>query len=102
MRLETDYIFLVYSLIALLAVLALSKTRIPGKPYKILLAIIVAISMPSFIPGHGEIVMLIPNGALFLVKSNDAKAVGVIFTLINFFIAWFVLYKIFGLFKNKP
>ena len=85
MRIEADYNIFIYSLIVLLLVLALSKTNIPRKPYRILLAIVVSIIMPSFIPGHGEIVILIPNGALFIVASTEAKAVGIIFTINKLF-----------------
>jgi len=101
MRIETDYNIFTYLLIVLFVVLALSKTSIPRKPYKILLALAVAVILPSFVPGHGEIVMLIPSGVLFAVASSEAKAIGVLFTLINYFIAWFIFYRVCGLFKGR-
>jgi len=101
MRIEANYIFLIYFIIGLFFVLALSKTNIPRKLYKTLLALSIALLMPSFIPGHGEIVMLIPNGALFNVASSEVKFVGVIFTIINYSIAWYILYKVIELYKKK-
>ncbi len=97
---EANYNFLLYLVIGIVIVLALAKANIPSKPYKILLTLMVAITMPSFIPGHGEIIMLIPTGAMYAVSSVEVKALGVIFTIINFFIAWFFLYKACGLFKS--
>jgi len=91
MRIELDYNILILSLISLFIVIALSKTNIPRKPYKIILTLVVAITMPSFIIGHGEIVMIIPNGALFVVASTEVKVIGVLFTILNYFIAWFIL-----------
>ncbi len=100
MRIEANYNFLLYLVIGIVIVLALAKTNIPRKPYKIILALMVAITMPSFIPGHGEIIMLIPNGSMYAVSSIEVKALGVIFTIINYFIAWFFLYRVCGLFKG--
>jgi len=100
MRIEANYIFLLYLTTGIVIVLALAKTNIPRKPYKIILALIVAITMPSFIPGHGEVIMLIPNGAMYAVSSIEVKILGVIFTVINYFIAWFFLYNICDLFKG--
>ena len=81
--------------------LALAKTNIPRKPYKIILALMLALTMPSFIPGHGEVIMVIPTGAIFNVDSTEFKVVGFLFTTINYFIAWFILYKVVGLFKEQ-
>ncbi|MCF6319360.1 MAG: hypothetical protein L3J83_08795 [Proteobacteria bacterium] len=100
MRIETNYIFLIYFIIALILILALVKTKLPSKPFKILLAFMVALTMPAFIPGHGEIIMLIPSGTLFSVASLEVKTIGVIFAAINYFVAWTILYKVLGLFKN--
>ncbi len=100
MRVEANYIYLIYFIIALVVVLTLLKAYIPRKPYKIILALIIAVTMPSFIPGHGEIIMLIPNGAMYAVSSTEVKVLGVIFTILNFIIAWFFLYKVRGLFKD--
>ncbi|VAW44782.1 hypothetical protein MNBD_GAMMA02-1528 [hydrothermal vent metagenome] len=101
MRIEADYNILSYLAIMLFAVLALAKTNMPRKPYKILLASVTALIMPAFVPGHGEIVMLIPNGALFVVAPSEIMVVGIVFTVINYFIAWFILYKVCGLFNSK-
>jgi len=102
MRVEANYHFLVYFIIGLLITLAVAKTNIPKKPYKILLALMVALTMPSLIPGHGEVIMVIPTGAIFNVASTtEFKVVGFILTVINYFIAWFLLYKVIGLFKEQ-
>ncbi len=94
MRLETDYNILIWCVIGIFIVLLLSKSAMPKKPYKILLALMVSFTMPAFIPGHGEIVMLLPNVALFGIASPIAKVAGIIFTVINYFIAWLFLYRI--------
>ncbi|VAW49819.1 hypothetical protein MNBD_GAMMA04-155 [hydrothermal vent metagenome] len=99
MRVETDYDFLMYFIAGLLVVLALGKINIPNKVYKTILAFMVAITMPLFIPGHGEIIMLIPTGSMYAVSSTEAKVLGVIFTIINYFIARFILYRVCGLLK---
>ena len=83
MRIETDYNILMYFILGLAIVLALIKINIPREPYKIVLALMVAVTMPSFFPGHGRIMMFIPNGAMFAIPSTEAKALGVIFTIIN-------------------
>jgi len=102
MRIEADYSILFYLGIVLFAILALAKTNMPRKPYKILLASVTALIMPAFVPGHGETVMLIPNGALFVMAApSEIMVIGIVFTIINYFIAWFILYKICGLFNSK-
>ena len=100
MRLETNYTFLIYFIIVLILILAFVKTKLPRKPFKILLAFMVALTMPAFIPGHGEVIMIIPNGALFNIESSEVSVIGAMFTIINYFIAWYLLYKVMGLFKD--
>lgn len=101
MRVEADFTFLAGFLVAIVIVLLLSKTSIPRSLYRKLLALVVALTLPAFIPGHGEMVLLLPNGALFAVASIPAKIAGLVFTLINYFIAWFFLFKVGHLFE-KP
>jgi len=101
MRLETDPTFFIYCLIGLIIVLLLSKTAMPQKYYRHLLALMAALTMPAFIPGHGELVMLLPNGALFAVSSTPAIVAGLIFTVINYFIARVFLYKICHFFDDR-
>jgi len=57
--------------------------------------------MPAFIPGHGEFVMLLPNGALFAVSSTAAIVAGFVFTVINYFIARWFLYKVCHFYENR-
>ncbi len=101
MRIETDYILLIFFIIGLIIILALSKTNIANKLFKILFTFAVAITMPSFIPGHGEIIMLIPSGAMYAVATGEMMFLAVIFTVINYLLAWFILYRALGLFKEK-
>jgi len=101
MRLEAEYTVLIYTLIGLSIVLFTYKTNIPIKLYKILLALVVATILPALIPGHGEMVIIIPNASLFLVDSTEAKVIGVIFTMINFVIAWFILFKVCRISKGN-
>lgn len=101
MRVETNLNFIIYLIIGLVLVLSLAKSPIPIKIYKRMLALMLAVIMPSFIPGHGEIVMLIPNAAMYSVASTEIKVLAVIFTLVNYFIACFFLYKVFSLFKSE-
>jgi len=99
MRIEANYEILIYFIIGLFVVLVLAKVNMPIKPYKILLALTVALTMPSIIPGHGEVIMVIPAGAVFTVSSAEFIVLGVILTIINYLIAWFILYNVLGLFK---
>jgi len=105
MRIETDYIFLMYLGISLVLVWGLLKIYISKKVLrrvlKIALALNVALLMPAFIPGHGEVVMLIPTGALYGVSGNEVKFLGLIFTLINYAIVWYILYKVMGLYRKE-
>ena len=101
MRIEANYNILALALLGVLLILAFAKANVPRKPYKIVLAVAGAMTMPSFFPGHGEWVMIIPTGALFAEVSTEAKVVGGVFTLVNFIIIWFLFYKIVGLFGGK-
>lgn len=100
MRLEISSSILVLCFIGIVIVLLLSRTAMPKKAYRILLALVVALTMPAFLPGHSEFVMLLPSGALFGVSSATATGAGIIFTIINYFIAWFFLYKVCTYFEN--
>lgn len=101
MRLETDFTFLLYCLVGLIIVLLLSKTAMPQIHSRRLLALMAALTMPAFIPGHGELVMLLPNAALFAVSSTAALVAGIIFTVINYFVARIFLYKICHFFDDR-
>lgn len=101
MRLETDFTFLLYCLIGLILVLLLAKTSMPQKYHRDLLALMMALTLPAYIPGHGELVMLLPNAALFAVSSTAALVAGIIFTVINYFVARIFLYKICHFFDDR-
>jgi len=101
MRFEAHYIILMACLIGVFIISLLSKTSLPNLPYKIILAILVALTMPAFVPGHGEFIMLLPTAGLFAFPSSMAWGAGIIFLIINYLISWLVLYKICGLFKNR-
>ncbi len=101
MRLEIDYNLLMWCIIGAFVLFGLAKMALHKKPYKPILALMVAFTMPAFIPGHGELVILVPSGALFGVSSTTAKVSAISFTVINFIISWFLLYKVCKIFNCK-
>lgn len=43
-----------------------------------------AFVMPAFSPGHGEIVVLLPNAALFAIPNAFTWGLGLFFLVVNF------------------
>ena len=43
-----------------------------------------ALVMPAFAPGHGEIVALLPNAALFAIPNAFTWGLGLFFLVVNF------------------
>jgi len=100
MRFEANYTLFITCLIGIFVVSFLSKTSLPKLTFKIILAIMVALSLPAFIPGHGEFVMLLPTAGLFTVPTSMAWSAGTLFLIINYSLSWLVLYKLCGFFKS--
>jgi len=47
-------------------------------------SLIGALTLPAFVPGHGEVIMVLPNSALFIVASTPAHLIGLFFFVVNF------------------
>jgi len=50
-----------------------------------------AFVMPAFSPGHGELVILLPNAALFLIPNVVTWGLGLFFLVVNFICLIFLL-----------
>lgn len=47
-------------------------------------SLVAALTMPAFVPGHGEIVVLLPNAALFAIPNAFTWGLGFVYLIINF------------------
>ncbi len=91
MRLEFDSLVFLLCIILIVSVWLLGR-RYRDKPYFIyLLSLCSALLLPAFIPAHGEIIIALPNAALFTVFNSMAWGVGLFYLVINFFISYAVL-----------
>jgi hypothetical protein len=50
--------------------------------YKLIFILFCSLLFPSFIPGHGEIVVVLPNGALFTKMTGVTWGIGLFFVFI--------------------
>ncbi len=95
MRLELDVVlFIVFLLGSLLFgyLYKILKSRVSIT--KLFFVLMSSLLLPAFIPGHGEIVIALPNGALFFKSSSLTWGIGFFYVLIYFSL-------IFLLLKNK-
>lgn len=53
-----------------------------------------ALLMPAFVPGHGELIMMLPNASLFTLPNKISWGIGLFFFVINFIILSKVLNRI--------
>ncbi|MBL1321919.1 MAG: hypothetical protein COA63_012790 [Methylophaga sp.] len=91
MRIEFNGLVLLICIV-LLALVWLLGRRHRSKPYFVfILSFCGALLLPAFIPGHGEIIIALPNAALFTVFNSLAWAAGLFYLVINFFISYAVL-----------
>ncbi len=95
MRVETDVDILLGCAIGLIIAWLFDYKFKSVAIARVLLAMMLAFTMPAWLPGHGEIVLLLPSVALFLVVSTTANIAGIIFVLLNAAIVWFILRKFF-------
>jgi hypothetical protein len=91
MRLEFHGLALFICIILFVSIWLFGRNH-HAKPYFIfLLSLCGALLLPAFIPGHGEIIMALPNAALFTVFNSMAWGVGLFYLVINFFISYAAL-----------
>jgi len=94
MRLELNIPMLIVLLIGSIALLAIYRKQKSRKlPTKILITISISLLLPAFIPGHSEIVIAIPNGALFGKLTTLAWGIGLFFMLVYSWILHVILNK---------
>ncbi|EPJ49396.1 MAG: hypothetical protein OFPII_00610 [Osedax symbiont Rs1] len=72
MRVETDVDILLGCAIGLIIAWLFDYKFKSVAIARVLLAMMLAFTMPAWLPGHGEIVLLLPSVALFLVVSTMA------------------------------
>jgi len=91
MRLEFHGLVLLICIILSVSLWFLAREH-RSKPYFIfVLSLCGALLLPAFIPGHGEIIIALPNVALFTVFNTLAWGAGLFYLVINFFISYAVL-----------
>ena len=93
MRIEISPSILFLCLVGLFIVWASSKMNLSKKWSEKIMLLSVSLLMPAFIPGHGEIIMVFPNAALFAVSSSAAWGIGSLFMAANYIIISILLYK---------
>ncbi len=91
MRLEFQSLIFLACIALIISVWFLGQ-RGRFKPYLIfLLSVCGALLLPAFVPGHGEIIIALPNAALFTVFNSMAWGLGLFYLVINFFISYAIL-----------
>ncbi len=58
------------------------------------IAFIAALTLPAFIPAHGEFIVAIPNGALLLKSSDTVIGIGLFFIFVYYLLIRIALHKI--------
>jgi len=83
MRLELNLsLFIVLLLIFLSFLLIFIKQNGTKITTKIVLLLSFSLLSPAFIPGHGELIVVLPNGALFAKFTNLTLGAGLFFIFI--------------------
>ncbi len=91
MRLELHLSVLAVCIFFIIIVWLFAK-KYRSKPYFIfILSLCGALLLPAFIPAHGEIIIALPNAALFTVSNSIALGAGLFYLVINFFISFAIL-----------
>jgi len=85
MRLELNSELLLFcSLLFVFVSLWLTKFTSSKKLSIIGSSFLGAFVMPAFVPGHGELVVLLPNAALFAIPNAFTWGIGLFFLVVNF------------------
>ena len=90
MRLEFHGIILLFCIILFIAVWFLAKPFRSKPIFVFILSFCGALLLPAFIPGHGEMIVALPNTVLFTVFNSLAWGAGLFYLVINFFISYAV------------
>jgi len=92
MRLELNFpLFIVFLLISLMFWFNLKKQNGRKTTTKIFLILSCSLMLPAFIPGHGRIIVVFPNGALLGSLTSPAFIVGLFFVLIYSCLLFFII-----------
>jgi len=97
MRLDADFTLLILCIVAFFLTWLLTRKKAANRSFSTITSLIAAFTMPAFIPGHGEIVMVLPNAALFTVHNTFSWGAGIVFLIINYI----VFTKVFGSITRK-
>lgn len=97
MRFEINDSLLLLCVVAFIVVWLFTRKEQSNRSFRFVTNVIGALTMPAFIPSHGEIVMALPNASLFVVQNKLSWAIGLFFLIVNF---W-VISTIFGHISRK-
>ncbi len=90
MRLEFNGLVLLICIILSVFIWFVARDRF--KAYLVfILSFCGALLLPAFVPGHGEIIIALPNAALFTVFNSMAWGVGLFYLVVNFFICYAII-----------
>jgi hypothetical protein len=92
MRLELNFLLFIVFLIATIVFWLIYKRQRYGKTIaKIFLILCWSLMLPAFIPGHGELIVALPNGALFGKFTDLTWIVGLFFVFLYSWVVFFIL-----------
>ncbi len=97
MRFDINGSLLLFCVITFVVIWFLTRNTQSNRSFRFVSSIIAALTMPAFTPGHGEIVMVLPNASLFTVQNHLAWGIGLFFIVVNFII----FSKVFGRISRK-
>ncbi len=101
MSFEIAWSFLIPCLTALLLLICMSIFIKNNIYLRILMIIVASVTLPAFVPGHGEIKGLLPNCALLGVPYTPPKVISLFFIQLYLGILGMVFYKL-KLLRFKP
>ena len=97
MRFEINDSLLLLYVIAFILVWLFTRKKQSNRSFRFVTTVIGALTMPAFIPDHGEIVMALPNASLFVVQNKLSWGIGLFFLIVNFM----VISKVLGHISRK-
>lgn len=84
MRIETNTVLLIGLTLLFGVVWLITRHRQPRRLFIVSISVIGALLLPGYVPGHGEIVLIIPNATLFTVDNHFVWGLGTVFGIINY------------------
>lgn len=97
MRIELDASLFLLCVIIVVLTWLITRNWQSRKLFILSMSFVGALLMPAFVPGHGELIMVLPNATMFTIKNDFSLFIGCFFLLVNFL----VLTKVFGRISRK-